>query len=801
MGAFSVKILTMRIIKIVLAALIFLAAAGLGTYFYFTRGLPSLETLQDYNPNLVTKVYSHDGRVIGEFYIERRVVVPFERVPRHLVEAFVAAEDSKFFEHEGISYTSILRAMLKNVTAGRVVQGGSTITQQVAKSFFLTPERKISRKIREAIMAYRIEKNLKKEEILHLYLNQIYFGNGAYGIQTAAETYFGKDVSQLTIAESALLAGLPKAPSKYSPHENLELARQRQKYVLERMAEEGYITGDQADLEYRRQLALMPRRADSLWVGPYFTEEVRKYLEQKYGEELLYKGGLEVYTTLDVEMQKAANRAVDEGLREYDKRRGYRGPVRVLKDGEEAASFAKEADKKLSYDKPAAGKYYLGVVTGFNSRNSSLGVQIGSRQGVVSKADMEWARLYNPTAQPDGGKHTDLSRLFKPGDVVQVMVKETPGSEAATLSLRLEQEPLAQASLLAMEPETGAIKAMVGGFDFAKSQFNRAVQAYRQPGSSFKPIIYTAAIDGKFTPASIVMDSPIVFEEAQQEVAWRPRNYDEQFFGPTTIREAVARSRNIITIKVLKEVGIDQAIQYARLMGINAPLARDLSLALGSSAVTLQEMTVAYSTLANMGSKPSPLSITRIEDRAGTVLEENQPFSTQVLSAQTSYIMTSLLQSVIDSGTGMRARALGRPAAGKTGTTNNLNDAWFMGYIPSLAAGSWVGYDDEKPLGRGETGSEAALPIWLKFMKEAAAEMPAQSFPIPDGLEFAKIDAENGLLAGPGTEEAVFEVFRTGTAPTQISSRRTRATSSDFFMIDTDDRPVRRKPQGLEFVD
>ena len=791
----------MRIIKIILAALIIIAAAGFATYFYFTRGLPSIETLHDYHPNLVTKVYSHDGRVIGEFFIERRVVVPFERVPRHLVEAFVAAEDSKFFEHEGISYTSIIRAMLKNMTAGRVVQGGSTITQQVAKSFFLTSERKLSRKIREAIMAYRIEKNLKKDEILHLYLNQIYFGNGAYGIQTAAETYYGKDVSGLTIAEAALLAGLPKAPSKYSPHENIELARQRQKYVLERMAEEGYITADQAGREFAKPLKLMPKRIESLWVGPYFTEEVRKYLELKYGEELLYRGGLEVYTTLDVDMQKAANAAVDEGLREYDKRRGYRGPVKVLKDGEEAAQFAREADRKLLYDQPSAGKYYLGVVTDFNKKKNTLGIEIGSRRGTIAKADMEWARLYNPTTEPDGGKYAELSRLFKPGDVVQVMVKETPADASATLALKLEQEPTAQASLLAMEPETGAVKAMVGGFDFSKSQFNRAVQAYRQPGSSFKPVIYTAAIDGSFTPASIVMDSPLVFQEAQQEVAWRPRNYDEQFFGPTTIREAVARSRNIITIKVLKDVGIDQAIQYARLMGINSPLARDLSLALGSSAVTLQEMTVAYSTLANMGTKPEPLLITRIQDRTGAVLEENEPFSTQVLSPQTSYIMTSLLQSVVESGTGMRARALGRPAAGKTGTTNNLNDAWFLGYVPGLAAGSWVGYDIEKPLGRGETGSEAALPIWLKFMKGATVNMPARSFPIPDGLEFAKIDAENGLLAGPATEDAVFEVFRTGTAPTQISSQKARAHSSDFFMIDNDEKPVRRKPQSLDFVD
>lgn len=791
----------MRIIKILLAAIVIMAAAGAATYYYFTRGLPSLETLHDYHPNLVTKVYSHDGRIIGEFFIERRVVVPFERVPKHLVQAFIAAEDSKFFEHEGISYTSIVRAMLKNMTAGRVVQGGSTITQQVAKSFFLTPERKISRKIREAIMAFRIEKNLNKDEILHLYLNQIYFGNGAYGVQTASETYFGKDVSSLTVAEAALLAGLPKAPSKYSPHENLELSRQRQGYVLERMAEEGYITADQARREAQKPLMLMPKKADSLWVGPYFTEEVRKYLELKYGEELLYKGGLEVYTTLDVEMQKAANRAVDEGLREYDKRRGYRGPVKVLKDEPETAKFIAEADKKLLNDPPATGKVYLAVVAGFNKKTSSLTVDIGSRRGTINRADMDWARLFNPTTQPDGGKHTELSKLFAPGDVVQVMVKETPASPNAFLSLKLEQVPLAQASLLAMEPETGAIKAMVGGFDFSRSQFNRAVQALRQPGSSFKPIIYTAAIDTKFTPASVLMDSPIVFQEAQQELAWRPRNYDEQFFGPTTIREAVTRSRNIITIKVLKEVGIDEAIQYARLLGINSPLARDLSIALGSSAVTLKELTVAYSTLANLGTKPEPLYITKVQDRSGKVLEENAPFSTQVLSPQTSYIMTSLLQSVIESGTGMRARALGRPAAGKTGTTNNLNDAWFMGYVPGLAAGSWVGYDDEKPLGRGETGSEAALPIWLKFMKGATVNMPPRSFPIPEGLEFAKIDPETGLLAGPSTQDALFEVFRTGTAPTQMSSHKTRSLSSDFFMVDTDEGQVRKKPQNLEFVD
>ena len=792
----------MRLVKILLALCLAFAAVGLGTYFYFTRTLPALDTLQDYHPNLVTKVWSHDNRLIGEVYIERRIVVNIDRVPRHVIAAFIAAEDSRFYEHEGISYTSILRAFLKNLQAGRVVQGGSTITQQVAKSFFLSSERTISRKIKEAIMAFRIEKNLNKEEILHLYLNQIYFGNGAYGIETASETYFGKDISSLSISEGAMLAGLPKAPSKYSPYENMVLAKGRQEYVLGRMAEEKFITPEQAQRAASGKIVLMPKRSDSLWVGPYFTEEVRKYLEAKYGNDLLYKGGLEVHTTLDVEAQKAANRGVDEGLREYDKRRGYRGPVKTLKSDEEIAAFNKELNRKFLFDPPSPGRYYMAAVAAFNQKDRSLSVVMGSRRAVISAPDMAWAKLYNPTREPDGGKQEELSRLFKPGDVIQVAVKEAPSDASAAISLRLEQEPLVQAALLAIETETGAVRAMVGGADFSKSQFNRAVQAQRQPGSSFKPIIYTAAMDNGFTPASIVMDAPLVFDDAEKETSWRPRNYDEQFYGPTTIREAVARSRNIITIKVLKEVGVGKAMEYARLLGINSPLARDLSLALGSSAVTLQDMTVAFSTLANLGVKPAPLLVTRVTDRAGNVLEENAPFSTPVLSPQTAYIMTSLLQSVVESGTGMRARALGRPAAGKTGTTNNLNDAWFMGYVPGLAAGVWVGYDEEKPLGHRETGGKAALPIWVKFMQDATREMPARSFPIPDGLEFAKIDPETGLLAGPYTQDPVFEVFKTGGAPVQVSGPRTRKDPSDFFMVDTDPAPVKRiKPDESEFTD
>lgn len=790
--------------KIVLVSLAVCLVSTIGLYFYFTRDLPPLDSLQDYNPNLVTKVWSNDGRLIGEFYIERRVVVPIDKMPKHLIKAFLAAEDSKFFEHEGISYSSIFRALYKNLLAGKVVQGGSTITQQVAKSFFLTPERKLSRKVREAVMAYRIEKNLNKDEILNLYLNQIYFGNGNYGIQTAADAYFGKDVEDLDIAESALLAGLPKAPSKYSPFANFPLSKRRQEFIIDRMVEEKFISREEGDRAIKEELVIRPGTPDSLWVGPYFTEHVRRYIEDKYGTDILYRRGLDVYTTLDVNMQRAANEAVTEGLREYDRRRGYRGPLETLKTPEEIEAFRAESDKSLSGHALTPGTAYRGVVTALDAKKSSLSVDIGSLHGSVESRDLEWTRLYNPTRDPDGGTRVELKKIFHPGDVVEVEVKDFPDKKSGVYPLKVVQEPAAQASLLAVEPETGYIRAMVGGADFGKSQFNRTVQALRQPGSSFKPIIYTAALDRDYTPATIVIDSPIVFEEnndevrapskpigadggqsAEDEQKWRPRNYDEQFKGPTTVREALTKSRNIITIKILKDIGLDHAIKYARMLGVKSPLARDLSLALGSSAVTLQEMTTVFATFDNMGVRTEPMFITKITDRDGKVLEENKPFTTTVLSPQTAYLITSLLQGVVERGTGIRAKALGRPAAGKTGTTNNLNDAWFIGYVPGLTAGAWLGYDDEKPLGHKETGSRAALPIWLKFMQKSLSETPARGFTAPDGLEFTKIDPKNGLLAGPATEDPVFEVFKEGTAPKEVSTAKVKRTT-DFFMMDSD---------------
>jgi len=781
-----------RLLKIALAVPAAFFVLGIGVFFYFTSGLPSLNSLSDYHPNIVTTVYSADGRKIGEFYVERRIIVPLKKMPAHLINAFLAAEDTGFYEHEGVSYSSIFRALYKNIQAGRIVQGGSTITQQVARSFFLSSERKISRKIREAIMAVRIEKRLNKEEILNLYLNQIYLGNGAYGVQSAAETYFAKDVDELSIAESALLASLPKAPSKYSPYVNFALAKKRQEFVIYRMLEEHYITPEQADEALSSELELSPKKIDSLWVGPYFTEHVRRYVEETYGDEALYRGGLSIYTTLSVEAQKAANEALDRGLRQYDKRRGFRGPVAKLTTEEETGRFIKESAKRLKKRPLKQGRVYDGLITSIDPRFRTLGIEIGDVSGFIGYRDMAWAELYNPTDDPDGGRRVKLSEILDVGDVVKVRVKSVPMDPAFPVPLELTQEPKAEAALLAMETSTGFVRAMVGGSNFTRTQFNRAIQAYRQPGSAFKPIIYTAAIDKSYTPATVVVDSPLVYEDAEKEEKWRPRNYEEKFYGPTTVRNALAKSRNVVTIKILQDIGIPYAISYAAKLGISSPLSPDLSLALGSSALTLKEMVTAFATLDNMGKRPEPIFITKIVDRYGNVLEENAPSSTQVISPQTAYIMTSLLQGVVEHGTGWRARALGRPAAGKTGTTNNLNDAWFIGYVPGLVAGSWVGYDDEKQLGAHETGSRAALPIWLRFMKTVTQDTPVENFRVPDGIEFVKIDPETGRAATFDTKDPVFEVFKEGTAPapgSAVTDIGDEPPAEDFFMLDTGPRP------------
>ena len=632
---------------IILFILIIPCIFAVGLYISFNYDLPRLTSVKDYAPKIVTQVFSGDGEIIAEFFVEKRYLIPIEEMPSYLIRAFISAEDARFFEHQGIDIWSIIRALIKNIESMEIIQGGSTITQQITKSLLLSPEKSYSRKIKEAILAQRIEKSLSKRDILSIYLNQIYLGHRSYGVEAAALTYFGKHASELNLAESALLAGLPKAPSAYSPIHCPLKAKQRQRYVLQRMIRRGYITKSQAKEAENIPLNITLPENKNIKVAPYFTEYIRQYLENTYGTDLLYGGGLKVYTPLNPFMQSAAQSAVELGLMDFEVREGYQ-----------------------------------------------------------------------------------------------------------------EGEPRVQGALIAMEPRTGHIKTLVGGVNFLENQFNRAVQSRRQPGSAFKPIVYAAALDKGYTTTTMIIDSPLIFKIKSDKEFWEPRNYDLEFKGPVTLRKALTYSRNIITIRILQDIGVNYVISYARQLGIVSPLNRDLSLALGSSGISLLEITRAYTVFANQGLKVEPIFITKIIDRDGTVLEENTPKLTQAISPQTAYLMTSLLKSVVEEGTGRKVKALQRPCAGKTGTTNDVRDAWFIGFTPDLIAGTWVGFDDEKPLGKQETGAVAASPIWLNFMKEVLEGSSMKTFSIPEGIVFIKIDPETGKPPTAQSQKIIFECFK-----------------------------------------
>ncbi len=769
------------------AVLVFFVLAGFfvgGAYFYFTKDLPQISSLRDYCPPIITTVYSDDNRKIAEFHKERRIVVPLSKMPKILIDAFVAAEDARFYKHEGIDFFSVIRAFVKNIEAGAIIQGGSTITQQVAKSFFLSAEKSYARKIREAILAYRIDKALSKQEILFLYLNQIYLGHGAFGVAAAAEDYFGKSVFELNLPECALLAGLPQAPSRYSPFMHPEQAKQRQIYVLNRMIAEGYITNLQATESINAKLDIRQRPNWYIEQVPYYTEFVRQYVEEKYGRDTLYKEGLKIYTAVNIELQKTGQVTLNDGLRAVDKRQGYRGPLKHL-EPEEIETFSQQIAKILETQPLEQDRIIQGVVVAADDDEARATVRIGNELGHLQLTDMKWARKPNPEIAYYNAR--DVARVgdvLMVGNVILVRVK---GQQAETQlwDLALEQTPAVQGALLCMEAETGRVKAMIGGRDFRASQFNRAVQSRRQPGSAFKPIIYAAALDKGYTPATIIIDSPIVFEDTEREFTWKPRNYEEKFHGPTLFRTALAQSRNVVTVKILRDIGVGYVIDYAKKLGIESTLSRDLSISLGSSGVSLMELVRAYSVFANQGYRIKPCFVTKIVDRDGNVLEENHPESDKVIQKTTAYIVTNLLQGVVQHGTGWRVRDLGRPTAGKTGTTNNLYDAWFVGFTPRYITGVWVGFDDEKSLGIGETGSRAASPIWLAFMKAILDDKPVRVFHVPDGVVFAKIDAETGLLAIPESKETVFECFKEGTVPTEYTKKPGSITEpGQFFKKD-----------------
>lgn len=784
--------------KIILVTAAILGGIGLlalsGYLFYLYNSLPRVDRLADYKPPIVSQVFGSDGSLVGEFYLERRIVVPVDKIPRQLIQAFVAAEDANFYQHKGLDYLGIVRAAVKNVLSLSKKEGASTITQQVAKSMLLTPEKKFSRKFKEAILAKRMEERLSKDEILYIYLNQIYLGAGSYGVQVAAETYFGKNVDQLNLAEMAMLAGLPKAPNYYSPIKHLDRARERQAYVLDRMVKEGYITQAEADHARALPIVIKSMKTVNSEQSAYFLEHIRIQLEEKYGMDKLYKEGLRIYTTMDGAMQKAAYEAVVNGLKNVDKRQGFRGPLRYLAETE-VDDFCRKVEDGIDTASLKDGSTYQGVVTAVNPAKGEATVRVGDRTGTLTRKNMAWAgklQLVNGWGKQEGkGKFLPL------GSVILVSVL-TPDANKTGAVLALDQEPQAQAAVVSLDPRTGAVRAMVGGYDFRKSQFNRVIQARRNPGSAFKPLIYAAALDKGLTPATVFDDSPVEYESGQEK-AWRPKNYDNIYRGNVTMRDALTNSINVVSVKILEQIGVDYAIDYAKKLGITSPLAANLTLALGSSSVTPLELTSAYAVFASGGYRTTPYFITKVEDSDGRVLEETAPpvipvmtnlssatapdggdaaavpspaggreegnVAVPVISPETSYIITNLMESVVTSGTGQRARALGRPVAGKTGTTNDMKDAWFIGYVPQLVTGVWVGYDQERSLGAGGSGGQAAAPIWTDFMKQAVARMPVKNFTAPGDITFATIDPQTGKLARDGTEGAIVEGFAAGTEP------------------------------------
>jgi len=787
--------LTLYIIFAFILAILFLPLSGALLFFYYSHQLPDFTSLKEPNLNAYSIVYSEDDEVVGKFLLDNRIPISYERIPKPLIQAFIAAEDADFFYHKGIDYKGIIRAMLKNLMAGRIVQGGSTITQQVTKTFFLTPKRSLLRKLKEVAYAFGLERNLTKEEILSLYLNNIYLGNGAYGVEAAAESYFNKRIEQLHLAEIAMMAGLVKAPSRYSPINNLKRAKDRQAYVLTRMVDLGFISQTQKERALRTPLKIQSRENAYFSKAPYFTEFIRQQVERKYGKEKLYQEGLRIYTTIDLSLQKIAQKSVEMGLRELDKRQGFRGPIQTLSPKEIRDLTGK---KKGTLPPLTQNELFEGVVLSKDDSKKFYKVWLEDRKGILPFSEMEWALHIKPTSNFKPKNVKNAGELLKPGDLVQVRVKEFSMKDQSP-SLVLEQEPLVQGALICLDPKTEYVKAMVGGRDFSESQFNRAILSRRQPGSAFKPIIYGAALEKGYNPSSILMDSPVEYSDHDGGSYWAPKNYDKNFMGPITFRNALAHSRNVVTVKILEDIGVGYALKFIKKIGIESPIKRDLSIALGTSGISMLELVSAFGVFANGGERVKPIFIKKIVTMKGEVLEENTPYieleetdeeeevtespsppvqKERVISPQNAFIMTHLLEGVIQHGTGQRAKVLGRPIAGKTGTSSDYADAWFIGYTPSLLAGVWVGFDDKTSLGKNETGARAALPIWISFMDRVLKKMPIEDFKVPQGVIMMKVNIETGLPSDGSSQETITEAFVEGTIPGEKEGHEKEVSSS-----------------------
>jgi penicillin-binding protein 1A len=741
--------------------------------------LPGHERLARYEPPTATRLYAGDGRLLAEYAREKRVFVPLPAIPVRLRQAFVAAEDQHFWRHPGIDPSGILRAALANLRRlqegeGGRPQGASTITQQVAKNFFLTNEVSLERKLKEVVLALRIERTFSKEKILELYLNEIFLGNRSYGVAAAALTYFDKALDELTLGEAAFLAGLPKAPSRYDPVRAPAEARARRDYVLGRMLEDRYIDRAEHDAARAEPLVTRQRPAETSVVAEFFTEEVRRQLVERLGEAGFYEGGLAVRTTVEPRLQALADQALRAGLAAYDRKHGFRGPLASLDPG------APDAAARLARIDPGfeLGSWRLALVRTAEREAARLLLADGS-EGQIPLAELAWARR----AEADGRigpPVREARQVLRPGEVVLVEPLATPGRFA------LRQRPLVEGALVALDPHTGRVLAMTGGFSYRQSQFNRATQARRQAGSAFKPFVYLAALEAGMSPASIVLDAPIVIDQGPGLPKWRPENFSQQFYGPSTLRLGLEKSRNLMTVRLAQDLGMERIIELARRFGIERGLEPYLSNALGSNEVTPLGLATAYAMLVNGGRRIEPFLVERIQDRHGRTTfrrdgrecagcrepdwrgqppPEPPDLRPQVADPRHTFQMVGMLQGVIERGTAVAARELGRPLAGKTGTTNDAKDAWFVGFSPDLVAAVFVGFDQPASLGPKETGASVALPVWISFMRGALDGTPPVPFRTPPGILLVQIDAATGQRPGPGSRVVISEAFLPGSEP------------------------------------
>jgi penicillin-binding protein 1A len=727
------------------------AIAGTALGHGLKLDLPDVEALDRYTPPLNTRVLARDGATIGSFGEQRRTLLAQKDIPKVFLQALVAVEDSSFYEHGGIDFKGIVRAAWHDLTTLSFQQGASTLTQQLSRNLFLKPDKTPRRKVQEMLLAMEIEQRYSKDEILRMYCNQVYMGHGHYGLEAASQFYFGKHAPELDLAESALLAGLIQRPEGLSPFRNPDASLRRRGHVLLRMVADGAITEQQADDAKRTPLVLSPRH-DAKEIAPYFVEEVRRALQTKYGEEGIYQGGLEVRTGIDVALQRIANGAVDRGLRQLDKRQGWRGRIAKVAAGQEPESFASATWREGVVE----GGTYDGVV--LEAGRGRARIRAGAVWGSLDLDGVAWTGRTDPAA------------LVRRGDIVRVRVVSAKLEGHAVFAL--EQEPKVEGALVAIDPRTGAVRALVGGLDFRRSEFDRSMQARRQAGSSFKPFVYAAALQHGLTASDRILDAPTVFVEPGTFSLYQPENYGTKYYGLLTLREALEKSANISAVKVLDRAGFSPVIGLARELGLTTDLQPFPSLALGAFEVSLFEMTSAYGAFANQGVRIAPYLVEAVRSREGAVLEQAKPSAREVLSPQIAALMNALLEGVITDGTGAAAASLGRPLAGKTGTTDDCTDAWFIGYTPDLVVGVWVGFDTKKSLGSRETGAQAALPIWQAFMTEALRDEPPVPFPDVEGVAHASVDHATGLRAvdTAGCVEVVHEAFLEGTEPTRDCS-------------------------------